>query len=161
MPSCAYDTAPERASVADITTGFAELLFTLGRGEAIRTVEALAAAIANRVNECLGRQAAADWSPSAMEARLACYARTLTASLPAGRRTAVAEDQPVFASCLRIARRAIAGAISDPTDGASAFHRMDEAPDWTRGMLPATSLGGFVFYRSGSSLLVSDGSDEA
>ena len=48
---------------------------------------------------------------------------------------------------LEAARRALRGSLNDPTDGATAFHRVDDNPDWTRAHLPVAIAGPFLFYR--------------
>ena len=37
--------------------------------------------------------------------------------------------------------------LLDPTGGASAFHRIDESPSWSRNSLPVATFGSFLFYR--------------
>jgi N-acetylmuramoyl-L-alanine amidase len=47
----------------------------------------------------------------------------------------------------RIAARAIAGALPDPTGGATHYHVAEELPRWALGQTPTAELGGLVFYR--------------
>jgi hypothetical protein len=49
--------------------------------------------------------------------------------------------------CRRIARRALRGSLADPTRGATAFHRIETTPDWSRRLLPVAVFGSFLFYR--------------
>lgn len=63
---------------------------------------------------------------------------------------AVTPRDPVFAQCLRIARRAVHGALShskDPTDGATHYHTDVIMPSWARGQNPTALIGRHVFYR--------------
>jgi N-acetylmuramoyl-L-alanine amidase len=58
----------------------------------------------------------------------------------------------VFAQCLRIARRAVHGALSsqtspDPTFGATHYHTDSIMPTWARGQNPTALIGRHVFYR--------------
>lgn len=48
--------------------------------------------------------------------------------------------------CIRIARRALAGSIPDPTRGAARFHRVDRLPGWARGRTPSAVIGDYLFY---------------
>lgn len=139
-------TTPDHST--DIAAAFAHLLFKFGRHEPIRAIEAIAAAIANDVDRGL---------PHITVPSLPASETSLTRHDRFAQRLAVlaapfdisdhAEETPAFASCLRIARRAMAAAMSDPTGGATRFHAFDEAPQWARGMLPCASIGSFLFYR--------------
>jgi hypothetical protein len=51
------------------------------------------------------------------------------------------------AICRRIARRALRGSLIDPTRGATAMHRIDDVPAWSRDHLPIGMFGPFLFYR--------------
>ncbi|WP_237214728.1 cell wall hydrolase [Falsiroseomonas oryziterrae] len=50
-------------------------------------------------------------------------------------------------ACARIAARAIAGALPDPTGGATHYHDAARLPRWALGHAPTAELGGLVFYR--------------
>jgi spore germination cell wall hydrolase CwlJ-like protein len=62
-------------------------------------------------------------------------------------RDAAAPSDPAFAICQRIAARAAAGALPDPTGGATHYHPGDTLPRWAIGQVPTAELGGLVFYR--------------
>lgn len=47
----------------------------------------------------------------------------------------------------RIARRALAGTLADPSRDASRFHRVGDFPDWARESRPVAQIGDFLFYR--------------
>ncbi|QJE74566.1 cell wall hydrolase [Aerophototrophica crusticola] len=49
---------------------------------------------------------------------------------------------------LRVARRALAGTLSDPTGGAWRFHRGGESPDWAQGLAPLAEVGPLLCYGS-------------
>jgi spore germination cell wall hydrolase CwlJ-like protein len=51
------------------------------------------------------------------------------------------------AAALRIARRALAGTLPDPTQGATHYHPGDTLPRWALGQVPGAVVGGLVFYR--------------
>ncbi len=67
------------------------------------------------------------------------------------RRDAMADpatrDDPAFAICQRIAARALAGALPDPTQGATHYHAAETLPRWAVGQVPVAEAGGLVFYR--------------
>lgn len=140
----------------DVANAFAQLLLLLGRGEAIRSVEAIAATIANQVqSRPFDGNAAPSSSDDPISTRQESFARHL-ASLAAPLDTTSSRaraDDGAYACCLRIARRALATALADPTGGATRFHPVDQTPTWSRGRLPCATIGGFVFYRDEPSLL--------
>jgi hypothetical protein len=56
-------------------------------------------------------------------------------------------DPAALAACRRIARRAAAGTLPDPTGGATHWHDADALPGWALGRVPAAEVGGLVFYQ--------------
>ncbi|HPF77758.1 MAG TPA: cell wall hydrolase, partial [Alphaproteobacteria bacterium] len=52
-----------------------------------------------------------------------------------------------FATCLRIARRAVIGALKDNTNGATHYHADYVSPYWARGEAPVKTIGRHIFYR--------------
>jgi N-acetylmuramoyl-L-alanine amidase len=54
---------------------------------------------------------------------------------------------PAFEAARRIAARALAGALPDPTKGATHYHAAERLPRWALGLVPCAALGGLVFYR--------------
>lgn len=58
----------------------------------------------------------------------------------------VDEGNPVFAACKRIAKRAIAGLLTDSTDGATHYHTKNLRPKWSVGKIPCAEIGNHVFY---------------
>lgn len=52
-----------------------------------------------------------------------------------------------FAICRRIAARAVAGTLPDPTGGATHYHQAEALPRWAIGRVPTAEIGGLVFYR--------------
>lgn len=51
-----------------------------------------------------------------------------------------------FAAALRLARRALAGALDDATFGSTHYHARGIFPRWARGCAPAAEIGRHVFY---------------
>lgn len=62
---------------------------------------------------------------------------------------AVTPDNIHFATCLRIARRAVAGVLTDNTGGATHYHADYVSPYWAQGQRPTTTIGRHIFYRLG------------
>ena len=67
------------------------------------------------------------------------------------RRRAIAEmdaaGDAALAVCRRVAQRAAAGALPDPTGGATHYHAADALPRWAIGRVATAEIGGLVFYR--------------
>ena len=53
-------------------------------------------------------------------------------------------DDKIFAQCLRIARRAVAGTLTDRT---THYHTDTIRPSWARGRTPLAVIGRHLFYR--------------
>lgn len=92
----------------------------------IAGMEALACAILNRAEAEDGPDAVARLSSEAM--------------------TRLPDDARVLDAAGRIARRALARLLADPTGGATAWHEEPDHPDWARSLIPCHSAGGFLFY---------------
>jgi hypothetical protein len=45
----------------------------------------------------------------------------------------------------------VRGSLADPTRGATAFHRIETTPPWSRDLLPIATFGSFLFYRTDDS----------
>lgn len=52
-----------------------------------------------------------------------------------------------FATALRIARRALAGVMDDPTDHATHYHAQGIDPSWAEDEKPTAVIGRHLFYR--------------
>jgi hypothetical protein len=120
-------------------TGFASVdrladdLFELAGDQDVRVIEALAAVLARqRTTTCRDEPGS-----------------RLSGLCDAGRFATEASDSDVVvrrAICKRIARRALHGSLVDPTRGATAVHRVDKSPAWSRNLLPIGMFGPFLFY---------------
>lgn len=53
----------------------------------------------------------------------------------------------VFATALRLARRAVIGQLADITHGATHYHAARVRPYWARGKTPCAEIGAHRFYR--------------
>lgn len=52
-----------------------------------------------------------------------------------------------FATCLRIARRAVIGTLRDTTGAATHYHADYVSPYWAEGQKPVTTIGRHIFYK--------------
>lgn len=125
----------------------ARTLWGEARGETVRAMEALAALVVNRVRRA--RERGGWWWGGDVVAvcrkpgQFACW----DAGVPErDGLLAVAPDDPAFAACQRIARRAVAGQLADPTGGATRVHRAGENPDWAQGRSACAEFGTLLFY---------------
>jgi hypothetical protein len=118
----------DRASVEQL----ASTLLTVGADQDVRVLEALAAALVNGCRQTGHRIDYALNEPAAAVFADATANRDLGRKLQLGR---------------RVARRALRGSLADPTLGATAFHRIDANPAWSRELLPVAVIGSFLFYK--------------
>lgn len=152
-PILLIDVQPDResaelpaapGSAADI---LARTLWGEARGESVRGKEAVAAVVLNRVRRAQAR-GSYWWGASVIEVcrrpwQFSCW----NPSDPnAAKCAAVTVDDRNFRTCLRIARRAIAGVIDDPTAGATHYHAKGVLPPWARGKVPSADIGNHLFY---------------
>ena len=60
----------------------------------------------------------------------------------------VGPESPLFARCLKIARKTLRGDIADPTHGADHYYNPAlAAPDWAQGQTPVATIGRHLFLR--------------
>jgi spore germination cell wall hydrolase CwlJ-like protein len=111
----------------------------------VRAIEALAALVMNRA-----RTGVPHWGTSVAGVcrapfQFPCWNRNHP-------RHARVRDIPpgdgALAICRRIAARAVAGTLPDPTGGATHFHDAAALPGWALGRPAAAEIGGFCFYRA-------------
>ena len=49
--------------------------------------------------------------------------------------------------CEEIAKAAINGESSDPTNGATFFYSVNKTPSWAKGLTPCKTIGGHKFFK--------------
>ncbi|UEM02613.1 cell wall hydrolase [Skermanella rosea] len=130
---------------------FARTLWGEARTETLRGMEAVAAVVMNR----------AALEPGAAIADICRRFPCWSADNPALFRLSVVQpsgptgsgrassDALLFATCLRIARRAAAGLLDDPTGGATLYHDGGILPDWAARLAPTAEIGDRLFYAAG------------
>lgn len=121
----------------------ARTLWGEARGEPVRGIEAVAAVVLNRA--ALGGW----WGDNVLEvcrkpSQFSCWNpgdpnRVKLEAVDVGNR--------MFRICVRIARRAIAGVVDDPTGGATHYHVRGTMPAWAKGKDPSAEIGSHLFYR--------------
>ncbi len=117
------------------------------RGESLHGKEAVANVILNRVRKAKtsGRFW---WGNTIEEVCLKSYQFSCWNENDVNYRKLLAVDHedPNFAVCLRIARRAVNGLIEDRTGVADHYHAIGINPKWTEGLVPTTEIGNHIFY---------------
>jgi hypothetical protein len=122
--------------IANRADQLADFLMQVAGDQNVRAVEAVAAALANRIR-----------NGGIPEDEVASGETTRPGLAEAGAHWRGER----WELCRRIARRALKGSLADLTAGATAFHRIDADPDWARPLLPVAVFGNFLFYRAGAS----------
>lgn len=122
----------ETAATRITTDRIAAAILHIAANENIRVIEALASAIVNALKS--GAEANHPF----------VFGRTRLLRYP---NTIAADDSPKTAAIRRIARRALSETLADPTLGATAFHRIETTPAWSKSSLPVAVFGSFLFYR--------------
>lgn len=152
MPSSCAHTSTVQAvndqpSAAEIADRLARVLYRVAGLESVRTLEGVAASLCNRAKELTRPDATGKVHFATRSAALANLFEPRTAANDdhaAGRGLAA---DPRFIVCLRVAMRAITGALDDPTGGATACHSVDNTPNWAKARMPSACIGRFLFYR--------------
>jgi len=141
----AADAAEAVVKSADIDL-FARTLWGESAGESVRGIEALAAVVMNRAASLPGR------SVEDACRSFACWGddnpglSRMLGLKAAAQEGAASAAELLFTTCLRIARRAVAGLLEDPTGCATRYHDRSTLPDWTSGREPTAEIGNRLFY---------------
>jgi N-acetylmuramoyl-L-alanine amidase len=123
------------AGFHDPSEALAQRLLSIAGDQNVRVIEALAAALINcgrQEDEVADAQAGNGSATIGLQEQAAPF---------------LGDDVQRLQLCRRIARRALRGSLADPTRGATAFHRIETTPDWSRRLLPVAVFGSFLFYR--------------
>lgn len=133
-----------RALEADV---LARTLWGEARGEGSAGMEAVACVILNRA-KIAEEKGSYWWGNNIIQIcqkpyQFSCWNR----SDPNFKKLqAVDETNLYFATALRIARRAVAGKLKDPTYGATHYHAAGIEAYWARGEKPSAIIGNHIFY---------------
>ena len=125
----------------------ARTIYGEARGELVRGKEAVAAVVMNRVRRAMER-GGYWWGSTAEEVCLRPWQFSCWNENDPNREKilAVGRDNRNFQSCLRIARRALAGTLKDPTGGATHYHAKGMTPPWAKDRKPSAGIGRHRFY---------------
>jgi len=143
MSNCRYSRTPDKA--VDV---LARTLFGEARGEKVRGLEAVACVVVNRVEKAI-RRGGYWWGNDVEGVCLRPWQFSCWNMNDPNREQIlqVTDTNKVFASCLRVARRALFGGVKDPTQGATHYHRIGLLPAWARNCIPCAEIGNHVFYK--------------
>jgi len=146
LPDLESQTPPAApGSPVDI---LARTLWGEARGEKVRGIEAVAALVMNRVKRAQDRGGRHWWGNSIPQVCLkpwqfSCWNPGDPNRVKLER---VTQEDRAFRICLRVARRAAAGVLDDPTLGATHYHTHAVTPPWARGRAPSAIIGNHLFY---------------
>jgi spore germination cell wall hydrolase CwlJ-like protein len=147
--------APAAAALTDTNAAWEETVDILARtlwgearGEPLRGIEAVAAVVLNRVALATGRRGWW-WGNTIIQVcrkpfQFSCWNE---GDPNRARLMDVDAGDLVFATCRRIARRAAAGLLDDPTRGATHYHNRTVDPGWAQGRTPCAEIGNHLFYK--------------
>ena len=127
----------------------ARTLWGEARGEGTTGLEAVANVIQNRVKTAEKHGGKFWWGGNIIQVcqkpyQFSCWNR----SDPSFKKLqAVDESNLYFATCLRVARRAVIGALPDHTKGATHYHADYVSPYWAKGETPTITIGRHIFYK--------------
>ena len=127
--------------------GLARTIYGEARGEPVRGKEAVAAVVVNRVRRARLRNGY--WWGHDIKSvcqkpwQFSCWNED---DLNLEKITTVTAANSVFKTCLRVARRALAGTLKDPTGGATHYHALGIEPPWARSQEPSATIGRHKFY---------------
>lgn len=139
--SVAMNERPREAAVEIL----ALTLWGEAAGRPVRAIEALAALVMNRVRAQVPHWGLGVAGVCRAPFQFPCWNRNHP------RHAALREVPPgdaALAICRRIAARALAGALPDPTGGATHVHDAAVLPGWALGRPAAAEIGGLCFYRA-------------
>lgn len=138
-----------RGFVNPVVDTLARTLYGEARGEPVRGKEAIAAVIINRVKRAEAR-GWYWWGNTIQEVCLRPWQFSCWNAGDPNRKKieAVRTGNRGFDSCLRIARRAVAQVLADPTDGATHYHTTAITPPWAKGREPSVRIGNHLFYNN-------------
>lgn len=134
---------PVPGSAIDV---LARTLWGEAHAEPVRAKEALAALVMNRVARAQRAGGRYWWGASVVEVCRRPWQFACWNDGDAARCARVTVEDRRFRICLRIARRAVAGTLADPTGGATHCHPGDVLPPWARDRTPSAEICGLVFY---------------
>ena len=128
----------------------ARTIYGEARGETVAGKEAVAAVILNRVRRAEKTGGTYWWGATIKKVCLkpwqfSCWNKN---DLNRSKVLGVEKTNRNFQTCLRIARRTIAGSLKDKTGGATHYHTKSVDPIWSRGRMYSAEIGHHQFYNN-------------
>lgn len=126
----------------------ARTIFGEARGEPVAGMEAVANVVQNRV-KIAQKKGRYWWGNNIIGVcqkpyQFSCWNK----NDPSYKRLLEVTDKNIhFATCLRIARRAVINALPDRTNGATHYHADYIMPYWAKGEQPVKMIGAHIFYK--------------
>ncbi len=144
---------PELEEVDDVEI-LARTIYGEARGESIAGKEAVASVVLNRVLRAQKSGGRYWWGATVRLVCLkpwqfSCWNRN---DVNRQKILSVAKDNRNFQTCMRIARKALAGQLKDCTQGATHYHTASAAPIWSRGRMYSVEIGHHHFYNNVESM---------
>lgn len=144
----AEDVSGVTPTIRPSTDALARTIFGEARGEPARGKEAVAAVVMNRVRRARDAGGTYWWGATIEDVcmrpwQFSCWNPN---DPNFDKVQSVTTENSVFQSCLRIARRATAGSLKDPTNGATHYHAKSITPPWSKGRSPSAEIGNHLFY---------------
>ena len=138
---------PDKGPVPEPVAALARFLFWEAGSNSVRTREALAATIVNQARRLrrAGEGGIIHLAKAPCHEDVAFLVAEVLARLPMVEAAWPRSDDPLYASCCRIAKRAITGALHDPTAGAVRFQKVGESPDASSAGSQSW-IGPYLFY---------------
>ncbi len=129
---------------------FARTIYGEARGERVKGREAVASVILNRVKRSRLRGGRYWWGNGIVSVCRRAWQFSCWNERDPNRKKleAVTAENKTFASCLRIAEKAVTGELSDATKGATHYHAKSIIPPWAKGKKPSAKIGNHLFYNN-------------
>ena len=142
------DTQPPEPGDMDDVEILARTIYGEARGEKISGKEAVANVVLNRVAKAQARGGRYWWGATVRDVCLKKWQFSCWNANDPNRSKIlrVSRENRTYQTCLRIARRAIAGTLKDLTDGATHYHANYVFPPWARGRMYCAEIGNHQFY---------------
>ncbi len=127
----------------------ARTLWGEARGEGAQGMEAVAGTVLNRVKVAEEKGGKFWWGGNIIQVCQKPYQFSAwNRSDPNFKKLqSVDEGDAPFAKALKIAKRAVAGKLDDPTRDATHYHTKSISPYWSKQEKPTTIIGNHIFYR--------------
>ena len=127
----------------------ARTLYGEARGEGLRGLEAVASVVMNRVKVAKEKGEKYWWGKDVVSVCKRAYQFSCWNGSDVNKEKLmkVCSKDKMFALCVRVARKAIAGILKDETGGATHYHTNEVEPNWAVKQTPSAEIGSHIFYK--------------